>query len=99
MQASENHKQIAYRRVAQLRSFYTHLAIYILINIALLLPYFMLDIAAIFWQRCFIIMIGVAGLGVLGHAMWVFGPKFFLPSKWERRKLKQFTDEEEAGGR
>ncbi|KOS08116.1 hypothetical protein AM493_20245 [Flavobacterium akiainvivens] len=95
MNPTDNHRQIAYRRVAQLRSFYTHLAIYILINIALLLPYFMLNIAAIFWQRCFIIMIGVAGLGVLGHAMWVFGPKFFLPSKWESRKMKQFKDESE----
>jgi hypothetical protein len=95
MDANEKHKQIAYKRVTQLRSFYTHLSIYILINIALLLPYFMMDIAAIFWQRCFTIMIGVAGLGVLGHAMWVFGPGFFLPSKWESRKLKQFTDEEE----
>jgi hypothetical protein len=92
MKTAGNQRQSAYRRVVQLRGFYMHLAIYILINIALLLPYFMLDIAPIFWQRCFTIMIGVAGLGVLGHAVWVFGPGFLLSRKWESRKIKQFED-------
>jgi 2TM domain len=96
MNATDNQRQSAYKRVSQLRGFYMHLASYLLINVTLLIPYFILDIAPIFWQRCFTIMIGVAGLGVLGHAMWVFGPKFILPSKWENRKIKQFEDESEG---
>jgi hypothetical protein len=84
----------AYKRIEQVRGFYTHLGIYCGMNIMLLVAYFVIDFYQTFWQTAFFVMVFVAGFGVLAHALITFIPQFLLPSKWERRRVKELIDKE-----
>jgi len=74
--------------IARLKGIYIHTAIFALVllglgglNLFLGQPYWVV------W-----VFLGW-GLGLLGHAIIVFGPRFNFASNWEARKLKQLMDE------
>ncbi len=83
----------AKKRVDNLIGFYWHLAVYIVINIFLILlialntqqgffgfgPY----ATALFW-----------GIGLLFHFFAVFGPDFIFGKDWEKRKIEEYMDKE-----
>lgn len=88
----------AKKRVDDIKGFYSHLTVYIIINIVLLV--FKLDIfengefnipsyhwsyfaTPFFW-----------GIGLLFHGLWVFGPSITSIKKWEERKIEQFMEKE-----
>lgn len=87
----------AKKRVAELKGFYVHLSIYIVINFLLLLkalgvfengpinlhmPSWSYFTTPFFW-----------GLWVLGHGLYVFNIKMF--TKWEERKIQEYLEKEE----
>ena len=94
---SDFRKEEAYlrakKKVDSLIGFYWHLAVYIVVNIFLILligfnsdqgfsgfgPYS----TALFW-----------GIGLFFHFIGVFGPDFFFGKDWEKRKLKEYMDKE-----
>jgi hypothetical protein len=84
----------AERRVKKLKGFYTHLAVYIVVNSFLFamsikdapanenffqLKYFS---TALFW-----------GLGLVAHAVSVFGQNLF-GTAWEEKKIRKLMDKE-----
>lgn len=83
----------AVRKVRKLKGFYTHLIIYILVNI--LLIFLNLDdiqkahtiwtweiwATPVFW-----------GIGLIAHACGVFCPGFFFGKDWEEKKIKELTE-------
>jgi hypothetical protein len=78
----------AKRRLAALKGFYTHLFVFAvvlagltIINLATGGPWWVL------W-----VLLGW-GIGVIAHALTVFGRASRLVAGWEERKLKQFMDE------
>ncbi|MGB7786749.1 MAG: 2TM domain-containing protein [Salinimicrobium sp.] len=87
----------ARKKVRSIRGFYTHLTIYILINLILLFVstrgeglwkglgdpanYF----TAFFW-----------GIGLCAHWASVFGANFFFGRNWEEKKIKEYMDKEKA---
>lgn len=85
--------QIAEKRVKQLKGFYMHLVIFIVINIIVFvanyrsLPdgsgflYWQLFSTPLFW-----------GIGLLAHAGNVFMPHFILGKDWEERKIKDLMN-------
>lgn len=87
--------EIAAKRVKKLKGFYTHLLIYILVNIFIiglnfqdLKPgesYFKLEnfATAFFW-----------GIGLTAHAFSVFIPNFMFGKEWENRKIKEFMEKD-----
>lgn len=82
--------QRAKKRVEDLKGFYVHLIVYIVVNTGLVI----LDLVqgdGIQWA--YWVMIGW-GIGLLSHAASVFIFEGRLGSNWERRKLEQFTEEE-----
>ncbi len=98
MKISDNEKkkfEQAKKRVEEIKGFYTHLIIYILVNIFLLLAamgifkgnfgLYMPDWAhfttPFFW-----------GIGVLFHGLYVFKFKSGLFKKWEERKIREFME-------
>lgn len=96
-EVSDFRKEEAYlrakKKVDTLIGFYWHLAVYIVVNIFLILliglnsdqgftgfgPY----ATATFW-----------GIGLAFHFIGVFGPDFFFGKDWEKRKVEEFMDKE-----
>jgi uncharacterized integral membrane protein len=83
--------QSALKRVKRIKGFYTHLIVFIVINILILVlkiqksnsDYFTLRnfSTAIFW-----------GIGLVSHGLSVFLPSFILGQDWEEKKIKEFME-------
>ncbi len=87
----------ALKRVKKVKGFYTHLIVYVVINIMIIIvniqnldkedSYFQLEnfFTAFFW-----------GIGLLSHALSVFGPNLFLGKDWEDKKIKEVMEKERS---
>lgn len=87
--------QEALKRVKKIKGFYTHAAVYVVINIIIVIAniqnlnpgesYFQLKnfSTAFFW-----------GIGLTAHGFSVFLPNWILGQDWEERKIKEFMEEE-----
>lgn len=85
----------AVKRVKKIKGFYSHLAVYILVNSMIVFlniknleegeTYFQFKnfMTAFFW-----------GLGILSHALSVFMPNWVLGEKWEERKIKELMEKD-----
>ena len=81
----------AQKRVKELRDFYVHVAIYVIVNVGLVL----LDLAqggGLQWA--YWVMIGW-GIGLVAHGASVVIFESQPASRWEARKLAEFTEQEE----
>jgi hypothetical protein len=82
------------KRVEELKGFYTHLAVYLVVNLGL----FLIDLASdggwwFFWP-----LIGW-GVGLAIHAFVVFGIEGPLGRGWEERKIRELMEREQGAGR
>ena len=85
----------AIKRIKKIKGFYTHLLVYIVINIMIIVvniqnletgeSYFQFKnfFTAFFW-----------GIVIISHALSVFGPDLFLGNDWEEKKIKELMDKE-----
>jgi len=82
-------RERAIRRVAAIKGFYTHLAIYLVVNIGLIV----VDALAgpSWWVQW--VLFGW-GIGVAAHALAVFGRASKFVTEWEDRKIKQLMAEQ-----
>lgn len=100
MKKIENSYELAQKRVKELRSFYYHLYIYLVINLLIIVGKVIRNLmnGETFEQSFFEIgTFGSAilwGIGLAIHAFNVFGFNFLFGKNWEERKIKQFMDEE-----
>lgn len=96
-EVSDFRKEEAYlrakKKVDALVGFYWHLAVYIVVNIFLILlialnsnegfsgfgPY----ATAVFW-----------GIGLLFHFLGVFGPEFLFGKDWEQKKIQEYMEKD-----
>lgn len=86
----------AQRQVKRLKGFYTHLIIYIVINIFIIFinisnlepgeSYFKVEnfFTAFFW-----------GIGLAAHGLSVFGGNIFFGRRWEEKKIQELMKKEE----
>jgi hypothetical protein len=81
-------RERAVRRVAVIRAFYTHLAVYVVVNIGLVVvdaltgPDWWVQWVIFGW-----------GIGIVAHALAVFGRASRFVRDWEDRKIKQLMSE------
>lgn len=87
--------QQALNRVKKIKGFYTHLMVYVVINIAIILSTINFDTdgswnlemrhfsTALFW-----------GIGLVAHGLSVFLPSFIMGNNWEERKINQIMEKE-----
>ena len=87
--------QEALKRVKKIKGFYSHLVVYIVVNIMIVIlniqdlesgeSYFKKEnfFTAFFW-----------GLGLLAHALSTFAPTWFLGSNWEEKKIKELIEKD-----
>ena len=84
----------AKKRLDKLVGFYWHLAVYVVVNLFLIVLIaantdgniwnFGTFATAFFW-----------GIGLFFHFLGVFGPNFFFGKDWEDRKIEEFMKKEE----
>ena len=87
--------QEALKRVKKIRGFYTHLAVYVVINIMIFIvniqnldageSYFKLEnfSTAFFW-----------GIGLLSHGLSVYIPGIIMGKDWEEKKIKELMEKD-----
>jgi len=86
----------AKKRVAEVKGFYTHLLVYVLVNLFLLaanlglfsgspiklgMPDWAYFTTPFFW-----------GISLALHGLWVFSKKMDFLKNWEERKIKEYMD-------
>lgn len=80
----------AKKRVKEIKAFYIHATVYILVNIFIVAQNLRggMNWADMnnYWTATF------WGIGLLAHAISVFVPHFFLGKNWEERKTKELMD-------
>ncbi|WP_313027457.1 2TM domain-containing protein [Soonwooa sp.] len=87
--------QMAAKRVKDLKGFYTHLFVYLVVNILLLvMNYNQLPVGKSFWSWQIWVTPILWGLGILTHAMTVFVPSFIFSKNWEERKIRELMMKE-----
>ena len=89
----------AKKQVEEIKGFYVHLSVYLVVNFILLLaglgvfdgsfiavqiPTWSFFTTPAFW-----------GIGILFHWLYAFKPNFKPFKNWEERKIKQYLEEEE----
>ena len=94
MRTTETNTTSSYERaknkVAKLKDFYTHLAIYLLF-----IPFFIfLNFRSGSFPWAIFPIFGW-GLGVLGHASETFSWNAFFGRGWEERKIREYMDQEQ----
>ena len=97
MESFEEQKRLdrARKKVEAIKGFYKHLGVYLLVNISLLIA----DAVTTgpdeeFWTFGNFSMAIFWGLGVLFHALSVFGTGRFFGRNWEERKIQEFMERE-----
>ena len=94
MKSTTEHEKEKYekakRRVEELRSFYSHLFIYLAVNTGL----FLLNIVTAPRNLWFYWPLIGWGIGLAIHGFSVFGTRKILGEDWEERKIKEMMEKE-----
>lgn len=90
----------AAEKIKQIKGFYIHLTIYVIMNIAIIAVNTVAQINngwsvfdALFFFGHLITPVAW-GLGLFFHGMKVFGFRTFFSKEWEERQIKKYLDEE-----
>ena len=94
----QRHKfEKAKKRVKSIAGFYKHFTVYVLVNLFLItLRYFDLDLGEKFFTFGTFSTAFFWGIGLVFHALSVFGPGFFLGNDWEEKKIKEIMEKEKG---
>ena len=93
---TDEHYNLAYKRVKRIKGFYIHFFVYVLVNIFIICANYYESISenktflsfetfstALFW-----------GIGLLAHGMSVFGKNIFFGQNWEEKKIQELMEKE-----
>ena len=85
----------AKKRVKKLKGFYSHLTIYILVNLFIVfINIHDLKPGESYFQYKNFITLFFWGIGLAVHGLSVFVPQFVLGKDWEERKIRELMDKE-----
>ncbi len=87
----------AKKRVKSIAGFYKHLMAYVLVNLFLLtLKYIKLEPGENFLEFSTLSTAFFWGIGLVFHALSVFGSNVFLGNDWEEKKIKELMDKNQG---
>ncbi|RKS02007.1 MULTISPECIES: 2TM domain-containing protein [unclassified Flavobacterium] len=85
--------QEAVKRVKKIKGFYTHAAVYVVINIILLIVNVQNSSEGIFrWENVTTPLFW--GIGLVAHGFSVFMPTMIFGKDWEAKKIKELMEKE-----
>ena len=89
---------MAYKRVKQIKGFYVHAMVYVLVNIFIVYGncYGNSNKNFDFWSWQTFSTALFWGIGLLAHGLSVFGRNIFFGKNWEERKIQEFIDKEKT---
>ena len=83
----------AQKRLKELKGFYYHFFWYLLVNLVIIIMvYINADDQYDFWNFGTFSTAFFWGIGLGFHAIGVFGKSVFFSKEWEKRKIKEFMD-------
>ncbi|MDA2238030.1 MULTISPECIES: 2TM domain-containing protein [unclassified Bacillus cereus group] len=88
MERDENYLR-AKKRVENLKAFYIHLALYILVNLML----FFINISSDSSELWFLYPLAGWGIGIVIHGLTTF-PFGIFGKEWEERKIKEYMEKD-----
>lgn len=88
MERDENYLR-AKKRVENLKAFYIHLTVYILVNLML----FFINISSDSSKLWFLYPLGGWGIGIVIHGLTPF-PFGIFGKEWEERKIKEYMEKD-----
>ncbi|CAH2463256.1 MULTISPECIES: 2TM domain-containing protein [Bacillus] len=88
MERDENYLR-AKKRVENLKAFYIHLTVYILVNLML----FFINISSDSSKLWFLYPLGGWGIGIVIHGLTTF-PFGIFGKEWEERKIKKYMEKD-----
>lgn len=87
--------QQALKRVKRIKGFYTHLMVYVVINIGILIAnYTSNENHEHFWSWQVFSTPFFWGIGLLAHGFSVFMPTIIMGKDWEERKINELMEKE-----
>lgn len=92
----------AYRKVKRIKGFYTHLKIYIIVNVIIIVAstnrgIFTEGIQAsglLEWHTYSTALFW--GIGLVAHGLSVFGSNILFSEDWEQKKIKEFMEKDKS---
>ncbi len=93
-------RERAEKRVKEMKGFFIHLTVYLLVNTMLTLTVFITGMQSgrafwdIFWDFGTFATWFFWGIGVVSHAVKVFSFNPFFSKEWEERQIKKFMEED-----
>lgn len=92
----------AYRRVKKLKGFYSHVKVYIIVNIIIIVSSLTrdnfnggMDFGGLTQWHTYSTAF-FWGIGLLAHGLSVFGTNWFFGSDWEKRKIQKYMEKDAA---
>jgi uncharacterized integral membrane protein len=82
----------AKKRVESIRGFYSHLLVFVVINVMILVVTAQNKTVESFFTFSTFFTAFSWGVGLLAHALGVFGYNIFLGKDWEERKMKELIE-------
>ncbi|MFS4417088.1 2TM domain-containing protein [Maribacter sp. 2307ULW6-5] len=91
----ENRNDVAYKnaqeRVGELKGFYSHLMVYVLvIGVLAVFNFYTVNFPWVIFPA-----VGW-GIGLAGHGLGVFGQNLLFGKKWEERKIREIISRNES---
>jgi len=96
----ENNEQEKLRRakkkVDEMKGFYVHLAVYLLVNMFILVNIYLATMknGESFWQLGHFFTAFFWGIGVCFHAAHVFNLNPFFSKNWEEKQIQKYIDKD-----
>jgi uncharacterized protein YybS (DUF2232 family) len=85
----------ARKRVKQIKGFYSHLLVYVVINIMIVVINIQdLEPGESYFQYKNFFTLFFWGIGLAIHGLSVFLPDFIMGQNWEERKIKELMEED-----
>ena len=98
--SSDESFNVAYRKVKRIKGFYSHLKVYIIVNIIIIVSNLNRDFFGhhIYDNRLFdwhtYSTAFYWGIAVAIHAFSVFGPDVFFNREWEEKKIQKYMEKD-----
>ncbi|TDE43923.1 2TM domain-containing protein [Flavobacterium rhamnosiphilum] len=89
--------QKALVRVKKIKGFYTHLVVYVVVNLMIVILNIQdLDKGESYFQWRNFTTLFFWGIGLISHALSTFLPNWIFGRNWEDKKIKEFMEKEKS---
>ncbi|AOW10942.1 2TM domain-containing protein [Flavobacterium gilvum] len=100
--SSEERFIAAYKKVKKIKGFYTHLKIYIIVNVIIIATSLNREIFSegiqssglLEWHTYSTALFW--GIGLVAHGLSVFGSDIIFSEDWEQKKIKEFMEKDKS---